>query len=73
METRQHNTSRAALAELARFADRRNETYRKLREEQRRKLLAELAREKEEACKARELRDARRIRKDKVVVVVGVS
>lgn len=35
METRQHLTSRATLAELARFAYRRGEAYRKLREEKR--------------------------------------
>ena len=73
METREHNTSWATLAELARFAYRRGEAYRMLRDEQRRERQAELAKEKEEARKASELREARRIRKDKVVAAVGTS
>ncbi|KAK1863967.1 hypothetical protein I4F81_006519 [Pyropia yezoensis] len=49
METREHNTARATLAEMARFAYRRGEAYRKLREKQRQERQAELAKEREEA------------------------
>lgn len=73
IKTRERNTARATLAELARLAYRGDEAYRKLREEQRQELQSELAKEREEARQARELREARRIRKDKVVAAVGTS
>lgn len=73
METREHNTSRTALTELARIAYRRGEASHTLREEKRHERQAELAKEREESRKARELQEARRIRKDKVVAAVETS
>lgn len=53
METREPNTSRATLTELARFAYCRGEVYRKLQDEERQERQAEVTKEKNEARKAR--------------------
>lgn len=53
MKTREPNTSRATLTELARFSYCRGEVYRKLQDEERQERQAEVTKEKNEARKAR--------------------